>query len=199
MLYVQLTRDAHMSNDLDHIVSKKRVLLTIIVLGILVLTLTDMIFDKAEGVGWPHLTVEALVVVFCFSALVSLWWHTLRLSAQQKVSMEKKLDETRADLEKWRTKTQELLDGLGQAIEEQFQDWSLTAAEQEVALLLLKGLSVKEIATIRNTKEKTVRHQAAAVYRKADVEGRNDLAAFFLEDLLLPTRNNERVGRVNQG
>ena len=62
----------------------------------------------------------------------------------------------------------------------------MTVAEQDVALLLLKGLSVKEIAVIRKTAEKTVRHQAAAIYSKAGVEGRSDLSAFFLEDLLLP-------------
>ena len=32
----------------------------------------------------------------------------------------------------------------------------------------------------------TVRQQATAIYRKASVEGRHDLSAFFLEDLLTP-------------
>jgi len=53
-------------------------------------------------------------------------------------------------------------------------------------LLLLKGLSHKEIAEVRNVSETTVRHQARSLYRKAGLSGRNDLAAFFLEDLLGP-------------
>jgi DNA-binding NarL/FixJ family response regulator len=55
-----------------------------------------------------------------------------------------------------------------------------------VGLLLLKGLSLKEAAEARQTSERTVRQQALAVYRKAGLAGRAELAAFFLEDLLLP-------------
>ena len=58
----------------------------------------------------------------------------------------------------------------------------LSVAEKETALLLLKGLSHKEIASVRNVSEGTARQQATAVYRNAGVSGRNDLAAFFLED-----------------
>jgi DNA-binding NarL/FixJ family response regulator len=54
-----------------------------------------------------------------------------------------------------------------------------------VALLLLKGLSFKEIAQVRNASERTVRQQALAVYAKSGLGGRAELAAFFLEDLLV--------------
>ncbi|MBZ0120481.1 MAG: helix-turn-helix transcriptional regulator, partial [Sandaracinaceae bacterium] len=75
---------------------------------------------------------------------------------------------------------------LGEALARQFERWQLTAAEREVALLLLKGLSLKEIAEARGTSERTVRDQARAVYRKAGLAGRSELSAFFLEDLLVP-------------
>ena len=52
--------------------------------------------------------------------------------------------------------------------------------------MLLKGFSHKEIATLRQASERTIREQARAVYRKAGLSGRASLAAFFLEDLLLP-------------
>jgi DNA-binding NarL/FixJ family response regulator len=78
------------------------------------------------------------------------------------------------------------LQGLGEAIDRQFQRWGLTEAESEVALLQLKGLRHKEIAELRHTSERTVRQQALAVYRKSGLSGRSDLAAFFLEDVLLP-------------
>lgn len=55
-----------------------------------------------------------------------------------------------------------------------------------MALLLLKGLSLKEIAAVRATSERTIRAQAAALYTKAGVTGRAALSAFFLEDLLSP-------------
>ncbi|MCZ7679332.1 MAG: hypothetical protein M5U28_11460 [Sandaracinaceae bacterium] len=55
-----------------------------------------------------------------------------------------------------------------------------------MCLLLLKGLSLKEIAAARDTGERTAREQARAVYRKSGLSGRAELAAFFLEDLLAP-------------
>ena len=61
-------------------------------------------------------------------------------------------------------------------------------AEEEVGLLLLKGLSMKEIADLRGTSERTAREQAGAVYAKAGLSGRAELSAFFLEDLLPPAR-----------
>ena len=73
---------------------------------------------------------------------------------------------------------------LSEVIQEQFSEWQLTAGEQEVALLLLKGLSFKEIAALRNTLEKTVRQQASGIYRKAGVSGRHAFAAWFIEDFL---------------
>ena len=59
-------------------------------------------------------------------------------------------------------------------------------AEREVALLLLKGLSHREIAAVRAVSERTVREQARSLYAKAGLTGRAALSAFFLEDLLAP-------------
>jgi DNA-binding CsgD family transcriptional regulator len=92
----------------------------------------------------------------------------------------------RAEGAQWRTDMRELLQGLGEAINGQFDRWGLTASEREIAMLMLKGLSHKEIAGIRESSERTVRQQATAIYGKANLSGRAALSAFFLEDLLLP-------------
>ena len=68
----------------------------------------------------------------------------------------------------------------------QFQDWGLTPAEEDVALLLLKGKSHKEIAAATGRSERTVRQHAVAAYHKAGLGGRAELAAYFLGDLNLP-------------
>ena len=93
----------------------------------------------------------------------------------------------RAQAAHWRAQAEELLAGVGQTIDEQFQTWDLTTAEREVGTLLLKGLALKEIAAVRNTSERTARDQARAIYKKAGVAGRAELSAWFLEDLLPPT------------
>lgn len=71
-------------------------------------------------------------------------------------------------------------------VQKQFDAWGLSASEQDVVIGMLKGLSFREIAELRDTREKTVRQQASAVYRKAGVSSRNELAAWFFEDMLEP-------------
>jgi DNA-binding NarL/FixJ family response regulator len=96
------------------------------------------------------------------------------------------LDAARIQGRQWRDETRALLRGLGEAIDRQFLAWKLTEAEREVGLLILKGMSLKEIAAVRVTSERTIRAQAQAIYAKAGLSGRAALSAFFLEDLLAP-------------
>lgn len=83
----------------------------------------------------------------------------------------------------WRAQRRGEIAALGQAIEDQFRQWQLTAAEIDVAGLMLKGMSLKEIAIARDTAEATIRQQAQAIYRKSGLSGRAELAAYFLESL----------------
>ncbi len=45
-------------------------------------------------------------------------------------------------------------------------------------------ISIQEIADIIETKTGTIKSQCGAIYRKANVKGRNELVAYFVEDLL---------------
>ncbi len=65
-----------------------------------------------------------------------------------------------------------------------FDEWGLTAAERDVALFAIKGLTVQDIARLRDTSEGTVKSQTAAIYRKADVSGRPQLLSLFIEDMM---------------
>lgn len=69
-------------------------------------------------------------------------------------------------------------------MQQQFKQWQLSPSESEVALLLIKGLSMKEISELRAVKEKTVRQQATSIYAKSGYAGRHELAAHFIEDLM---------------
>ena len=117
---------------------------------------------------------------------VVLLFRATRQQRDDHLQLIRDLEVARLQGRRWRTESRALLNGLGQAIETQFQRWNLTDAEREVALLLLKGLSTKEIAAVRGSSERTVREQARAVYSKSSLTGRAALSAFFLEDLLAP-------------
>ncbi len=62
----------------------------------------------------------------------------------------------------------------------------MTAAEQEIGMLILKGLSHKEVASLRGTTEATVRQQAQSIYQKSSLPGKTAFSAYFLEDLFAP-------------
>lgn len=103
------------------------------------------------------------------------------------------LELARLQGQRWRSESRAILNGLGEAIDAQFTRWSLTDAEREVALLLLKGLSSKEIASVRASSERTVREHARSIYSKAGLTGRAALSAFFLEDLLAPIGGGDQA------
>lgn len=145
----------------------------------------DVATDVHAGASVEHLAAEVGVMVLALGGL-AMMWRLLTSARRQARDLQVALDGTRADLVRWRSEAQDLLRGLGVAIDGQFDRWGLSPAEREVGILLLKGLSLKEVAETRRTSERTVRQQALAIYRKAGLAGRAELAAFFLEDLLLP-------------
>ncbi len=129
--------------------------------------------------------IEPTLIVLAIAGVVHLLNRTKR-QHQEQLSLMRDLEVARSEGQQWRSDVRELVRGLGDAIDAQFERWGLTPAEREVALLMLKGLSHKEIASVRDASERTVRQQARAIYAKANLSGRAALSAFFLEDLLLP-------------
>jgi DNA-binding NarL/FixJ family response regulator len=132
-----------------------------------------------------------IVPVVMTSVGVALLFRVTRRQREEQVKVIRDLELARVQGQRWRAEARAHLNGLGQAIEAQFARWSLTDAEREVALLLLKGLSHKEISAVRAVSERTVREQARAVYSKSGLTGRAALSAFFLEDLLAPIEGLE--------
>lgn len=172
-----------MSNDRS--TSPGAPLLLIVFGAIAVLIGWDLLSDSAEGVDPLHVLVELALLVLAASMFT--WLLMLVIRGRQQLSrMNTRLDSARVESHRWRERYRSTIRGLSEAIQDQFETWQLSKAEAEIALLLLKGLSLKEIAVVRETAERTVREQARAVYRKAGLAGRSELSAFFLEDLLLP-------------
>jgi DNA-binding CsgD family transcriptional regulator len=68
-------------------------------------------------------------------------------------------------------------------VDRYFADLNLTRAETEVAWFVLKGMSLAEIANLRQTRIGTVKAQCTAIYRKAGVTGKSQLFSQLVEDL----------------
>jgi DNA-binding CsgD family transcriptional regulator len=132
-----------------------------------------------------------IVPIVVTSVGVALLFRVTQRQRDEHVKVIRDLELARAQGQRWRSESRSLLKGLGDAIDVQFGRWKLTDAEREVALLLLKGLSSKEVATVRAVSERTVREQARSVYAKSGLTGRAALSAFFLEDLLAPIEGLE--------
>lgn len=157
-----------------------------------VLAGADLVADMLEGTTLFHVLIEGGVVLIGLAGTVLMGRQFMAMTQRERelegeaTLLSGRLEASRANADRWREEAAGLLRGLSDSIDEQLTRWELTPAEKEVALLLLKGLSLKEVAELREVSAATARQQARAVYRKADLSGRSELAAFFLEDLLVP-------------
>ncbi|OYZ19635.1 MAG: hypothetical protein B7Y39_11590 [Bdellovibrio sp. 28-41-41] len=164
---------------------KERFVIASVLLIVAILVGFDLFTDLKEGVIVWHIFVEGSIAVVALFGV----FYILRGSFDLKHRLEKEITDFshyKKDAEAWKMESRKYVDGLSKAIDQQLTKWNLTVAEKEVAFLLLKGMSLKEIAEIRNTAEKTARVQSMAVYSKSGLGGRSELSAFFLEDLLVP-------------
>lgn len=167
---------------------------------IMILNAVDVVTDTRLGVPVWHILTEAVIVVASGLGFVYLLvemrrrGRELRALSETLSGADRQLQHLNAEMRRARS-------SYGEAIHRQFQAWSLTESEQQVAMLLLKGLSFREIATVRHTREKTVRQQASAIYNKSGLEGRHAFSAWFLEDFMAthPAGDADRVVQGRRG
>jgi DNA-binding NarL/FixJ family response regulator len=167
-------------------VGRWRVGLAVALFGaIAILMAVDLVEDSSTGADTAHLLLEGAVMLLAAAGVVALW-RGLRTAQALAARLDTDLEAARIEAVRYKEEARQALQGLGQAIDSQFERWELTPAEREVGLLMLKGLSHREVAELRSTSEATVRQQALVIYRKSGLRNRSELSAFFLEDLLLP-------------
>jgi len=143
----------------------------------------DLVTDLSHGAGLDHIVKEAVIVAISMAAIA---WLLLGLRQQrfEIKSLRQELDDVNAAQVQPKKYVLEARKKLGDVVTRQFSEWALTGSEAEVGWLLLKGLSLKEVAMVRNTQEKTVRQQASSIYKKSGVAGRHAFSAWFIEDIL---------------
>lgn len=165
----------------------ERIVVTTVLLIIGLLTAVDILEDYFGGKPIEHLGLD-LSVAFASFFVVGYILNRYRIEQSKLIASHKEkkvLEEITKNLRQDLSKQSKILvSGLGTIIDQEFENWSLTNAEREVAMFLLKGLSAADMAEIRGSSEKTIRHQITSIYKKSHLKGRQELQAYFLEDLL---------------
>jgi DNA-binding CsgD family transcriptional regulator len=160
----------------------------LLALGATVLVLILAGYDimlEGEPVRLADVVLEILDRALLLGAVVAVAWTTASMRDIRREQTEMRADLARAVAlgREWREASHAELADLGAAIERQFEAWSLSPAEADVARLMLKGVPLRDIAELRHTSDSTIRQQAQAIYRKSGLAGRAELAAYFLESL----------------
>ena len=151
------------------------------VIGVLVYCISLIAFTVdflSEVTGWKLLSALPWVLheIFTLMTLVGLCVgmyfiaRSYRLAANNTRYLAKQLDAARGAF-------QSGIDGY-------FEQWGLSEAEKDIALLTIKGMTISEIAEIRNTKQSTIKTQSSAIYKKAGVSSRAQLVSLLIEELL---------------
>lgn len=169
----------------------RRTVLAVFVLFVLGTSALEIFLEFSDGEAFGSMAYD--LIRFVVSAAVLALFVGEHIAHQQALrNLREQLQRGRGRLVQLDNQSQKLGSQYRAVLQRQFDAWKLTASEQDVVIMMLKGLSFREIAELRETREKTVRQQASSVYRKSGVTSRNELAAWFFEDLLEPPPTMDR-------
>jgi len=174
---------------------RTRWLLALASAGAFLLIMTLEIATESDDLSIADVAVDALTLLLTIASVASavLLFGRIEDQGRETRTVIAELEAARREGAGWRAAVDHHVEGLKAAIEAQFDAWSMTPAERNIAFLVLKGFSHKEIAGLRATSERTIRQQAQSVYRKSGLAGKNGLSAYFLEDLLSPKSDRDHA------
>ena len=136
-----------------------------------VIDLREHIMDNVaySGAEMFHLVFEAISVLTLGSCILVTSRYLAKLTDEERKA-KSSLHALREDF-----------DGF---VGQRFAKWTLSPAESDVALLLLRGLSVSDIAELRDTRSGTVKVQAHNIFRKSGVNSRVEFTSLFMEEFI---------------
>lgn len=137
------------------------------------------------GQGESPLTVWMEILIVCTSlGFVFYITRLLYTNMIHQIRMKQTLQQVRQKLHSSNQRLRQGKEAFRESIEWQLNEWQFTQTQKEIAFLLLKGLSAKEIADQRFVQEKTIRNHLSAIYDKSGLSGKHVFCAWFFEGLL---------------
>ena len=132
-----------------------------LVVGMAVLDITI----EADGFDAADFAFELLDRAVSVGAMAAVAWAivTLRDVRADQSILRRDVAVAIARGAEWRTANDAALGDLAGAVRRQFEAWGLTPAEADIAGLMLKGTSLRDIARVRRTSETTIRQQAQGI------------------------------------
>lgn len=125
-------------------------------------------FSRMSVMDW-HLVPEALASLALIAGIAFQLVYLKQL-LQRKASLERSVGMASSALQT--------------IIESHFDEWKLTASERDVAALMVKGLSISEIAKVRGSADGTVKAHLNAIYRKANARNRAEVLSHIMDTLI---------------
>ena len=162
-------------------------ILTVLVISVFATSAIEIASEFATGESLVAMWDDMLWLAIS-AGCVLYYLYERKISSKEISELREKLKNARGKLVKIDNHSEEIANQYRAVMHKQFDAWKLSASEQDIVICMLKGLTFREIAGLRETREKTVRQQASAVYRKAGVSSRSELTAWFFEDMLDPPR-----------
>ena len=156
------------------------VLVIALIVGQIICTavfLNGVLSDAWEDTGFDWHQVSAFLAIIALVAGIVFESLYLIGLLQRKASLERSVGMASSALQ--------------DVIESHFSEWKLTASERDVAALMVKGLSISEIAGIRGSADGTVKAHLNNIYRKSKTRNRAEVLSSIMDAMLdkplLPT------------
>lgn len=156
---------------------KEKVTITYFLIGIFLIVTFDISYDVLDGMGIHVLFRSAIVgitILYTVFRMVRYVWSSFQFE----------LEVSKKTAGQYERMVKDFIGEFKKFIEDEFEKWQLSQSEKEIAYLLLKGTSSKDIAAKRFTSERTIRNQCAAIYHKSSTKGKVEFSAHFLQKFL---------------
>ena len=146
----------------------------------------DVIKDVTEHMrnNIPYAGTEAIHMLFEFVAVVGLllgsvsMWRALQHNIQLNMQANETIKIQRGHFD--------------EVALTRFKVWAFTNSETDVAKLILRGMSLKEIAEARTVSIGTIKAQTNSILKKSGAENRAAFLGLFIDEFLDDTLNNNQ-------
>lgn len=124
----------------------------------------------------PYNAWELVHLIFEIVAVVGLGFGALTLRGRL-VGLRSYAERAAETIEVMRGHFEEVL-------EMNFSKWGLTKAERDITLLIVRGLTVAQIAEARSTAQGTIKAQSTSIFRKIGVSSKTELLSLIIDEFI---------------